>query len=52
MGRVAQFGIGQGKKTARDEMNRLDLQASLNGYWAFGSRLMTRLAPAGTDESV
>ena len=35
------FGIGQGKKTARDEMNRLDLQASLNGYWAFGSRLMT-----------
>ena len=25
------FGIGQGKKTARDEMNRLDLQASLNG---------------------
>ncbi|MFQ9866676.1 MAG: M24 family metallopeptidase [Bilophila wadsworthia] len=22
-------------------MNRLDLQASLNGYWAFGSRLMT-----------
>lgn len=35
------FGIGQGKKTARDEMNRLDLQASLNGYWAFGSRLLT-----------
>lgn len=41
LGRVAKFGIGQGKKTARDEMNRLDLQASLNGYWAFGSRLMT-----------
>ena len=35
------FGIGQGKQTARDEMNRLDLQASLDGYWAFGSRLMT-----------
>ena len=35
------FGIGQGKKTARDEINRLDLQATLKGYWAFGSRLMT-----------
>lgn len=35
------FGVGQGKKTARNEINRLDLQASLNGYWAFGSRVMT-----------
>ncbi len=35
------FGIGQGKRTARGEFNRLDLQGSKNGYWAFGSRLMT-----------
>lgn len=35
------FGIGQGKKTARNEINRLDLQATLYGYWAFGSRIMT-----------
>lgn len=39
------FGVGQGKKTARNEMNRLDLQASLHGYWAFGSRIMTMGRP-------
>ena len=36
------FGIGQGKRTARGEYNRLELQATRNSYWAAGSRLMTQ----------